>query len=178
MQDQERKFTVTVSKEGLHMTYDGSEEKIPITKRQFEKMLKNDMFSESHLTINPGHVGEWFTRQIEGYISEYEKGNSPYGERVILKPIEINETMNGETVDLQCVWQCFKESGEYLQDATINIKELSGPIVRAAIMAGLSVAEVIQTILQLNMSGASATEDDERPLETIFKEMQKARKDE
>lgn len=170
-----REFTISVSKEGFFLVYAGSNERIQLTREQFDEYISQSKITESYFTVNPGHYGEWLSMQIERYIEQRDAGKSQYGERVILQPVDVKETVNGEAVSIHGSWQCFTESGTYLHDTTLNIEDLTGPVVQATINARLSVAEILKTIIQLEMSGASATDEDEKPLETVFEFMEKQR---
>lgn len=168
---EDNEFTLLASEGGLFLINADSGEKTLLTKEQFEKLLFTKTFTKSSMNINPDRYGEWLSMQIESYIEQRKSGKSVYGERVILHPIRVEETVEGKAVSINGLWKCITESGQYLHDAEIIIKNLTGPIATAAINAHLSVAEILKTIIQLDMSGAFATDEDEKPMVTLFKLM-------
>jgi hypothetical protein len=164
----DKEFSLSASEDGFFVTYHDSNKPIRLAKEQFKEYLNKYTFTESKLSVNPGHYGEWLKLMIESYIDQRKNGHSQYGERVILNPMDVKETSDGESVNIQGSWKCFTESGKFLHDAELHVENLTGPLVRAALSAGLSVAEILKTIIQLEMSGSFVKDEDEKPLETVL----------
>jgi hypothetical protein len=125
-----------------------------ITKEQFFLILTKMRIQEFRL--RPYKTGEYLSNIIKDIERMYELGVSPYGERVALIPVQVEEENTDKGFNLKGKWKCVTESGEHLHDLRFRVEGLTGP----ANHRGARPSEWIPLLFQLHMSGASATDED------------------
>jgi hypothetical protein len=134
-----------------------------ITKEEFFDIVNTKKITS--FSFHPANVGNYLSEMINDVKDWRQMGYSPYGERVIITPVEVKESLEDDGYHLYGVWRAETESGEFIHDITFNVDGFTGP----AMKRGAKPSEWLPLLFQLHHSGASATKEDIRAFALAIK---------
>ncbi|QHW35778.1 hypothetical protein GZH47_33330 (plasmid) [Paenibacillus rhizovicinus] len=136
-----------------------------ITKQEFDTIMSTKRITEMRFKMDPHKIGDFLSGVLHDIKQFNEEDFSPYGERVVLTPIRCKEFLRYDGYELDGVWKCETVSGSYIHDFSIHVAGFSGP----AVDRGAKPSEWLPAMIQLQLSGASATEEDHDAFLRAFK---------